>query len=234
MKMTESIEFKDLKETSLGQPFERKDLKHCCKAIYAGVAWPGKRPGFAVVIAMDKEEHFDNHDICLLDEYESFDTRELVRQCGVLDHKYQPQRWIGDSRNNAADRFIREMNSELESREDSQARIVGATERRRRFNVCSTQMLNMEQLYPYILPHIKSLLDKDRRQLFVKDSSVLNYLSAVEPSEIATLEFGDFPAVEALAFAVLEMRVFGQRSDDDDEEGDMAMARSYAPKSVFV
>jgi hypothetical protein len=31
-------------------------------------------------------------------------------------------------------------------------------------------------------------------------------LGEIEPSEVVTLELGDYPAVEALAFAVIEMR----------------------------
>ena len=125
--------FQDLKTAKLGQTFGCREMKNCCKAIYGGVSWPGKRPGFAVVVAMDIRQHFDSHDICLLDEFESFRTRDLVRQCGALDLKYGPKRWIGDWKNDAADHFISEMNNEFE---------------RQRFRFClsSSEMLDMEQL----------------------------------------------------------------------------------------
>jgi len=42
--------------------------------------------------------------------------------------------------------------------------------------------------------------------LFLKDSKILNYLSEIEESEPATLEFGSYPAIEAIAFSVIEMR----------------------------
>lgn len=182
-----------MKTAKLAQTFGRCELMNCCKAVYGGVSWPGNRPGFAVVVAMDHSKHFDSYDICLLEEFESVRVRGLVRQCGALNFKYSPERWIGDWKNDAADHFIREMNSELEKQ-------------RQKFNLTPTQMLDMEHLYQYILDEIKRLLDKNRRQLFLKDSKVLNYLSEIEESETATLGFGDYPAIEAIAFAVIEMR----------------------------
>jgi len=192
----------EIETAILGQELTTEELKTRYKQIYGGVAWPGKRPGFAVVIGMDHERHLDNHNIYLLDEFESSDTREIVRQCSALDYKYQPARWIGDTRNDAADRFITEIKRELHSVENSR-------EHRRYFSVSSTLMLDMKHPFQYILPELKRLLDKDRRQLFLKDSQVINYLSEIDPSEIPTLEFGDFPAIEALAFAVIDMRLYG-------------------------
>ncbi len=194
----------EIETAILGQELTTEELKTRYKQIYGGVAWPGKRPGFAVVIGMDHERHLDNHNIYLLDEFESSDTREIVRQCSALDYKYQPARWIGDTRNDAADRFITEIKRELHSVENSR-------EHRRYFSVSSTLMLDMKHPFQYILPELKRLLDKDRRQLFLKDSQVINYLSEIDPSEIPTLEFGDFPAIEALAFAVIDMRLYGSQ-----------------------
>ncbi|MFC1636932.1 hypothetical protein ACFL5Z_19080, partial [Planctomycetota bacterium] len=39
-----------------------------------------------------------------------------------------------------------------------------------------------------------------------EDSRVLSYLGEIEGVEIDELELGDYPAIEALAFAVIEMR----------------------------
>ena len=210
----------ELKTVRLGQGLTTEELKTRYKRIYGGVAWPGKRPGFAVVVGMDHVRHLDNHDIYLLDEFESSDTRELVRQCTALDYKYQPAIWIGDTRNDAADHFIEEIDRELHRTENSQ-------EHRRHFCICSTQILDMEYPYQYILPELKRLLDKDRRQLFLKDSQVTNYLSEIDPSEIPTLEFGDFPAIEATAFAVIEMRFYGAQRRKSDR-------RKTRPKSPMV
>lgn len=189
-----------------------EDLRLRYKQIYGGVGIPGKQPGFAVVVGMSHERHFDNHDIYLLDEFESADMRELIKQCGVLDYKYKPAIWVGDSKNNAADRFIKEMNKDFESS-------------RRSFGLSLTQILDMEQPYSYILPKLKWLLDEDRRQLFLKESKVADYLATIEPPKIPEMEFGDFPAIEALAFAVIEMRRRGGAGPMTAEESKEIWAR---------
>ena len=183
-----------LETEQLGQKLTAKELKANYKQIYGGVAWPGKNPGFTVVIGMGHNKRFDNYDIFLLDEFETSDTRVLVRQCGVLDYIYRPKMWIGDNKNDAADRFISEMNNKSGSHEES-------PEHRRWFYVHSTKILDMLCPFQYIIPELKRLLDKDSRQLFLKDSKILNYLAAIEAENMASIEFGDFPAIEALSFA---------------------------------
>ena len=192
------IDWEDLKKAPLDQTPPGHILRRC-ESIYGGVAWPGKRPGFAVVVGTSGIQRFGSHDVYLLDEFESFDTRELVRQCGVLDYKYRPASWIGDNKNGAADIFINKMNDEFARQE-------------RQFYLTPTQILDMERrLYDYILPELKDLLKEERRQLFLRDSRVLNYLREVELNDITELELGHYPAIEAIAFAVLEML---QRGDD--------------------
>ena len=192
----------DIKASPLNHVFSPKELKQQCKAIYGGVSWPGKRPGFVAIVGMSRNKHLDNYDIYLLAEYESIYIREIVRQSGVLDFEYQPKVWYGDNQNDAADEFIREMNQEFTSSENSQ-------EHQRHFSVHSTRILEMEKVYPYILESTRRLLDKNRRQLYLKESKILGYLNNISPLDASALEFGDYPALEALAFSVLEMRRHG-------------------------
>lgn len=217
----------DIKTTPLNYPLSDLELTNQCKVVYGGVAWPGKQQGFAVIIAMMYEQHLDSHDIYLLEEYESFDTRELVRQCGAMDARYKPAMWIGDNRNNAADRFIREMDDELQSP-------ATPTAARRSFYICPTMMLEMNQLYAYMLPQLKMILDPERRVLFLKNSKVLDYLANIEEKEVADLQFGAYPAIEALAFAVIEMRSHypaGRPDEEGSDENDLV--ESYSTRSVF-
>ena len=57
-----------LKTAELGQAFTNAQIQNQCMALFGGVAWPGRRPGFAVVLALAAEPHFDGHDMILLDE----------------------------------------------------------------------------------------------------------------------------------------------------------------------
>ena len=192
--MTLALQFEDLKKAELGYTHERRwEINKACKDIYAGVSWPGKRQGYAVVVAMDKHRRFDSYEICILAEYESPNVRELVRQCDILDYTYEPKKWIGDWKNDAADKFIREVNDEK-------------TKQVPKFKISLTPMLEMENLYPYMLNELKRLVKEDRRMLYLKGAAVANYLSEFEFAEdIPSYKLGDYPAIEALAFAVVSM-----------------------------
>ena len=192
----------DIKTTKLGRTFTPDELTEHFKAIYGGVAWPGKRPGFAVVLGMGHDKVCGHYSIYLLDEFESMHLLKLIRQCGALDFKYRPSRWIGNPKHGSADRFIQEMNQESQTRPE-------CPEEARRFYVSSTWLLEMEPLYPYLPDTIQDLSNENCRQLYLKDSRVLNYLRGIEESEIATLEIGDYPSIEALAFAAIGLRDYG-------------------------
>ena len=196
----------DLKTIPIGQNFTIEELKSQYRMICGGVSWPGKRPGFAVVLGMSHDKHFDNYDIYLLDEYEHIDIGELVKQCGVLVQRYELTAWIGDKEYDAADHLIRELNDTLKRPE-----LPGL--KQLYFCVRSTPILDMNNPYPYIMAELKKLVDEKRRQLILKDSKVKNYLGNIEPSEVADLQLGDYPAVEALAFAVIELRRYGRQSN---------------------
>ena len=134
------------------------------------------------------------------------DMWELIKQCGVLDFKYQPEMWIGDRKNDAADHFIGELDISLRRPEKS-------NQEQQHFSVYSTPILDMQNPYQRIMSEIKKLVDEERRQLFLKDSKTKNYLGEIEPSEVVELQLGDYPAIEALAFAVIELREYGRQID---------------------
>jgi hypothetical protein len=75
LKWSESPESKDAKD----EPPEHVS-RYCCESIYSGVAWLGKRPGFAVVVGTSGIQRFGSNDVYPLDEFELVDTRELVRR----------------------------------------------------------------------------------------------------------------------------------------------------------
>ena len=177
----------NIKTSKIGYSFSREQLSKECHLIYGGISVPGKQPGFAVVLAVDKKRHSD---IYLLDETESFDMRELIYQSGALDFKYLPSYWIGDFRNPAAAKFIEDFNNQLDHR--------------RKFSLTWTPLLDMESLYSYVLPQIKELCRL--KQLFIKESKIANYLRSIQENEISELELGNHPSIEALAFAVMELR----------------------------
>ena len=177
----------NIETAPLGHEFTQAELKRKGRAICGGVAWPGKlRPGFVVVLAIVYSDERKLWEIYLLEEYESFNTRELIRQCGLLHSKYEPYRWFGDTTNDSAEEFMFEMRDESG------------------FSTSETDLTEMEPFYPYALGKLKELCDEEHRRLFLKNSKVLNYMAEIEQGQVVELKRGDFPALEALIYAVVE------------------------------
>lgn len=160
--------------------------------IYGAVAWPGKRPGFAVIIGQTKL----GRNLVFLDEIEEADLRKLIHACGAFDFFFRPELWLGETKNAAAEKFIREMNTE---------HIREKAAGQRNFKMRRSPVLDMKNAFDYIYPSLKELLVKDQKRLFLKESKLQGYMFQPQESEIASIEFGDFPAIEALAFAVIEL-----------------------------
>jgi hypothetical protein len=202
------LSWEELNKAKLGEIFATHDLDACCRTIYGAVGWPGKHPGFAVVLAVSRKKYPESHHICLLDEYESSDTYELVRHCRRLNIKWEPELWFGDTENGSAEEFIHEMNEDDERQGH-------------RFDLSETIILtDMDPPhYPYMLGKLKELRDSKRRRLELKESRILSYMSMIESSEEAVLELGDFPALEALMYGVIELlrAVEGQSADSMPE-----------------
>lgn len=217
----------DYRTTEVGEILDSKELRERSRAICGGIAWPSKRPGFLVVVAMGKKTHTGGHDIYILDEFESFDTRELVRQLGAMDAKYGIMRdkrygldsidkWIGDDKNEAADKFIDEMNGRHK-------------ETRCRISLTPTMMIEMNNLYSFLLPQIKDMLNPERRRLFLKDSMILDYLGEVEEIDIAEFKPGEYPAIEALGFTIIEMRGEVEEFEDPRRIPNRKYSYNYDP-----
>jgi hypothetical protein len=54
--------------------------------------------------------------------------------------------------------------------------------------------------------------------LFLKDSRIVEYLREIGEGAEIELELGEYPAIEALAFAVLEMKSHGRVSGVTNEQ----------------
>lgn len=161
------------------------------RKILGAISWPGKKPGFGIIIGQKHEISFLSHDLIQLDEVEDNDIRTLVRACNGLDCFYQPVCWITETKNSAGDKFIREINRERNKNS---------------FRTRRSPLLDMKEAYQYFFPMLRELLTPDRRQLFLKEEGKLKgYMFMPQEQELPTLQFGDYPAIEALAFAVMEL-----------------------------
>jgi hypothetical protein len=200
--MTDDTAIEDLTiETApLGHTFTDKELQEQCAAIFGGVAWPGKHPGFAIVLALDTEEYLEGRHMHVLDEVESRDIGELIRRCTALDVKYKPKIWFGNDRNSAANRLIFDMMKQRQPRQDTEQQRPG-------FSVLGSDLLDLETPYSFMLAMLKDLLNEECRRLFIKDSRVKGHLAQIDQdTDTSALAFGEYPAIEALAFVVCEAK----------------------------
>jgi len=168
---------------------------------------------------MDEYRHQNGRDIHLLDEFESWDCRELIQKCFQYHEIHEPREWIGDGDHGAVKNTLYAMN---------QGR------RRRRNDVYFvTPMIIQDaydQPYLYMLPEIKRLRDSEHRQLYFNDDSqVIRYMAEIRPDEMAELLLGAYPAIEALAFAVIEIRHWEQQEYEALRRPRRAPARNWNP-----
>jgi len=70
----------------------------------------------------------------------------------------------------------------------------------------STPVLDWESPYLGMLGDLKEYLRPDHKQLYLQGSRVEGYLAEIKPDEQIDLDFGAYPAIEALAFAVKALR----------------------------
>jgi len=181
----------------LGHVFTALELQEQCRAIVGGVAWPGKCEGFALILSVTGERK-GPYGVYLLAEVESPDLAELIRQCDVLDGRYVPHWWVGDGQKPVAAKIMGEVvRAKVPVGVDSEL-VRGFRSLRRNF------LLDDDGLYEYAIPMLKSLLLPEGRQLWLKGSRVCDYMSQIKAEELPFLRRGDYPAIEALIYAVRE------------------------------
>ena len=70
--------------------------------------------------------------------------------------------------------------------------------------------MDMENVFEYCLPVLKEMLQKDKRRLFLPEGKLRNYLAQVEAADLTIIRPGDFPAIEAVMYGVLELEEAGK------------------------
>ena len=139
-------------------------------------------------------------------EYESLDMRELALHCMVLDQSFPPGKWVGDSERTEVVQLLSELH-----RDGGKSFQI---------NPLWPWLLESTSPYQAMLPKIRMPLKQDRKKLFLRGSTVQNSLNEINDHEISEMKFGQFPAIEALAFAVMGA----------NELGEMAQRQYYNPK----
>lgn len=183
----------DIYEAPIGHPFTHTELEAQTLAVFGGVAWPAKRAGYACILAVvgDKKQHL--YTLILLDEAQSPNLREMVRHCYSLDERYRPLSWSGDDQNRAAEEIICDI---------CYARPPVAEGVRPSFSgPYRSSLLEIEYPYAYIMPLIDGMARPESKSLYFR-GSIWPTLDQPAPSEWGLHRIGEYPAIEALGFAL--------------------------------
>ena len=146
-------------------------------------AWPGElRPGYAVVVGVSRYGRVGGLPVLkVLDEASDGRLWELTGKLAALRMYYNPEELWADASNVAAMQFCSE----------------------RRLAVRSSLLVEMDGPLAYALPVLKRLRDA-RRLVIPAGSSLTGELMTAPAHEgLESLKLADYPAIAALAFAVL-------------------------------
>ena len=184
-----------IQDRPIAEDLDDQERDKLYKSIVGGVAWPAKHPGYAIVLGCARETLHSPWCAYAVDEFESYNINELVHQCCVLDQKWNPDRWLGDPDNDAAFEVMVRANKKY------------AEQNRRWLGLKLSPPLTLEHKRPYQYMHTQllHLMNKKRTRLYLKSAIVRNYMSLLLPADIPILQFGDFPHIEALAYAATDI-----------------------------
>lgn len=167
-----------------------EDLKY--RKIVGGISFPGIRPGFIVIVGELRQ--VTDRKFILLDEYESFDVENLIVRAAALDLYYKPEKWVSGELDKATTKLLMENNRQLSQPGSRRLRIV------------PSRIVGLEdEMFRYVYPKLKKIAGENGELDISKGKMLLNYLSLPQDSEISTVRLGDYPSIEALCFATMEL-----------------------------
>jgi hypothetical protein len=195
------MEREELGTLPLEHPWTAETLRNHFAAVMGGVAYPGRRPGHAIVAGLCHSRDEDDFEAHVLQEAESPDLGELLRACRGLGKRYRPAgmprnelfRWAGDGEHVGANRIIWRLNEEPDFKYDQ-------------LTVQTTTLIDGPQPYLSMLAMLWEYTRPGRKRLYLHNSKAAFAMNDIPPDEVADARVGDFPAVEALAFVVDGLR----------------------------
>jgi hypothetical protein len=161
--------------------------------IFAGVAWPALRPGFIVVVGEHRSERVGGLPLLvLLDEARDERLWHVVEKAASMRFYYKPERFYADCEHVAAMQFAADFRASGLFLEHSL--------------LCA-----MDGPFGYAFPVLARMIAVGR--LVIPQTGLMagELLTAPVHEELAKLRLADYPAIAALAFAVLGL----ERTRDD-------------------
>lgn len=199
------MEREELRNLPLDHPWTPKSPREHFAVIYGGVAYPGRRPGHAVVAGLLPPEAKDDFEVHVLSETENEDLGALLRECRGLASRYrlpgmwvkEPFRWIGDGKHAGANRLMWKLNDEAQSGRG-----------RDQITVESTAIIDTPQPYLSMLTLLREHTEGARKTLYLHGSRVVHAMTEIPRDEVADTKLGEYPSIEAMAFVVDALRTW--------------------------
>lgn len=209
------MEREELRTLPLDHPWTPEALRENFAAVMGGVAYPGRRPGHAVIAGLCPPRDKDDFEAHVLAEAESRDLGDLLRACRALGRQYrlagtlrhEPFRWIGDGKHVGANEILWRLNKEAER---------GAAP----LSIETTTLIDGPQPYLAMFATLSEYVKPDRKRLYLHGSRAALAMNEVPPDEVADVRLGDYPAVEALAYVVDGLRTWLDQRPNE-QEGDV-------------
>ena len=169
--------------------------------ILGGLAWPGKNPGFAVVVAEELEidKTLNKRHYLILAEYESQSLSDLTRRSAEFSVNFCAHPFYGDEKKRWAMDILRKSGAGL--------------------YITAAPFIDDPTAFEGYLLTIRELTHPTQKRLhFGSKSQLPPLLAALNPNDIATtakVAFKRYPAVAALGFAVsaLEDSIYDPMED---------------------
>ncbi len=156
--------------------------------IWGGIAWPGDKPGFGVIIGETYEKGPGGRYMHVLAEVETFHSNELVRECIKLQQELRVSSFWGQS-TEADTAYILFHNK------------IAHENGLPYFNVHST-IGPEDEFLVYQINILRDCLAPERKSLFMFDESVLpGYLLDLSQS-VHKITNVQYPAVAALGYVI--------------------------------
>lgn len=175
------------RDTSTGKEYGRVNM---------GLAWPGKHPGFAVVLAEDEFSPNELH-YYVLAEIEESSMTSFLRSCYELVGLYALTDIYGDTAEKVANEFLRSFNEELRER------------RQQGFHITPPPMFKSPNCFELCVRVIQKHTEAAGKTLHLGEKSRLpGYLLELRPSDLKSANACDHPAIAALGYALTPMDIW--------------------------
>jgi|GEM_PF-5358687 hypothetical protein len=162
--------------------------------VFAGFAWPGEQPGFAVAVGETKFPEVGyrgKYHYYLMREVEETDKERLIKACLHWQKEFPIDVYYGGPQNNDNYRYLWQWNHNLRPEGLPAFDVYPAT---------------YEESISYLIDVLKSAMSRENPRLHgLEGSKVMNYLLEIRSETQTKLTEGENPAAAALAYAVASL-----------------------------